>query len=371
MRAVSRAWQSVVAVTGMNARADNPGPGVAVARCLREGRHFRGRIVGLGYDPLDPGVYLDAFCDVGYLLPYPSAGDSAFLERIADIQHEQGVELLMPTLDAELPGLVRLASQLADMGVRTFLPSATQLELRNKDRLEELAEHAGVVAPETRKVTQAGFFYRCQEEGWTYPLVVKGLFYDAQVASDPDTAAAAFHRIAAQWGYPVLVQRFLRGEEVNLTALGDGKGRLLGPVMMRKLALTEKGKAWAGVTVQDDRLLEASQALVSATRWRGPLEVEIMVDEEGRYQLIEINPRFPAWIYLAAGVGRNLPEALLMLAFGESPDEFAGVAPGTLFIRYAQETIVPLSQYESVVMTGVRRPEESAVSDPGGAGERL
>jgi len=38
MRAVSRAWQSVVAVTGMNARADNPGPGVAVARCLREGR---------------------------------------------------------------------------------------------------------------------------------------------------------------------------------------------------------------------------------------------------------------------------------------------------------------------------------------------
>ncbi|KPK37747.1 MAG: carbamoyl-phosphate-synthetase [Gammaproteobacteria bacterium SG8_47] len=355
MTAAQLASVAGVAVTGMNARADNPGPGVAVARCLREGRHFSGRIVGLGYDPLDPGVYLEQFCDAGYLLPYPSAGDEAFLDRIAFIHDEQGFDLMIPTLDAELPGLVRLAPKLADMGVRTFLPSATQLELRNKDRLGELAEHAGMIAPETKKVTQAGFFYRCQEEGWTYPLVVKGLFYDAQVARDPDTAAAAFHRIAAQWGFPVLVQRFLRGEEVNLTALGDGEGNLLGPVMMRKLGLTDKGKAWAGVTVQDDRLLEASQSLVAATRWRGPLEVEVMVDDEGRYQLIEINPRFPAWIYLAAGVGRNLPEALVSLAFGQQPDKFIDVAPGTLFIRYAQETIVPLSEYESVVMRGVRR----------------
>lgn len=353
---------SGVAVTGMNARADNPGPGVAVARCLREGSHFSGRIVGLGYDPLDPGIYLDQLCDSGYLLPYPSAGDEAFLERIALVHDEQEFEFLIPTLDAELPGMVRLAAKLAEMGVRTFLPSAAQLDLRNKDRLEELAEHARVAAPETTKVTQAGFFYRCQEEGWTYPLVVKGLFYDAQVARDADSAAAAFHRIAAQWGLPVLVQRYLRGEEVNLTALGDGEGNLLGPVMMRKLAITDKGKAWAGVTVQDERLLEASRALVSATHWRGPLEVEVMIDEEGRYQLIEINPRFPAWIYLSAGVGRNLPEALVRLAAGEQPDEFADVAPGTLFVRYAQEAIVPLSMYESVVMRGVRRQAESGAN---------
>jgi carbamoyl-phosphate synthase large subunit len=42
-----------VAVTGMNA-TDNPAPGVAVARSLRHEPQFQGRVVGLGYDALDP-----------------------------------------------------------------------------------------------------------------------------------------------------------------------------------------------------------------------------------------------------------------------------------------------------------------------------
>ena len=58
-----------VAVTGMNAKPDNPGPGCAVARCLREEGSFRGRIVGLGYESLDPGFYQRETCDSGHLLP--------------------------------------------------------------------------------------------------------------------------------------------------------------------------------------------------------------------------------------------------------------------------------------------------------------
>ena len=58
-----------VAITGMNANPDNPGPGLAVARCLRESPEFTGRIIGLGYDGLDPGLYLKDYCDAGYILP--------------------------------------------------------------------------------------------------------------------------------------------------------------------------------------------------------------------------------------------------------------------------------------------------------------
>ena len=346
--------QSTIAVTGMNARPDNPGPGVAVARCLREASGFKGRIIGLGYDALDPGFYLPQYCDAGYMLPYPSAGDEALIERLRIIQEQEHIDGLIPCLDAELPNMVRLAPVLESMGIRTFMPSAEQLQLRNKDRLAELADHAGIDNPETRTVTQAGFFYKCHEDGWKYPFVVKGLFYGAQIVHDADQGAEAFHHIAAQWGLPVLVQRFLKGEEVNLTAVGDGRGEMLGAVMMKKMALTDKGKAWAGVTVADERLLEASASLVRAVRWRGPLEVEIMRDEEGRYQLIEINPRFPAWVYLSAGVGRNLPATLVDLMFGEKPAEFSEVPAGILFVRYAEEVIVPMRQYESVVMTGAR-----------------
>lgn len=341
-----------VAITGMNAKPDNPGPGLAVARCLRECSDFNGRIIGFGYDGLDPGLYLSEFCDAGYLLPYPSSGDESFLQTLKKIQDKEKIDVFIPCLDAELPGIVRLRPLLEEMGLKVFLPDQEQLRLRNKDRLKELAEHAGIECPETKSITSAGFFYKCQEEGWPFPFVVKGLFYDAQIVHSAEQATAAFNRIAAAWGFPVLVQKFIKGEEYNLTAVGDGNGNMLGAVMMKKMAVTDKGKAWAGISIDDKVLYEASASLIKAINWRGPLEVEVMRDHHGIYQLIEINPRFPAWIYLSAGVGRNLPFTLLQLALGNELPEFAEPITGVMFIRYAEETITTIKEFEEVMMKG-------------------
>ena len=341
-----------VAITGMNARADNPGPGVAVARCLRDAPQFTGRIIGLGYDALDPGLYLREYCDSAYLLPYPSAGDEAFMTSLRAIHDSEKIDIILPCLDAELPGMVRLTPQLDEMGIRYFLPTPEQLRLRNKDRLPELARHAGIHCPEIKTVTHSGFFYQCQEEGWSYPMVVKGLFYGAHIVHNADQAADAFREIAAQWGYPVLVQRLVEGEEYNLTAVGDGSGNMLGEVMMKKMAVTDKGKAWSGVSIFDQTLYDASAALIKAINWRGPLEVEVMRDNTGHYQLIEINPRFPAWIYLSAGVGRNLPLMLLQLILGHEIAKLPAARPGVLFIRHALENIVQQSDFEAVIMNG-------------------
>ena len=65
--------------------------------------------------------------------------------------------------------------------------------------------------------------------------------------------------------------------------------------------------------------------------------------------LIEINPRFPAWIYLSAGAGMNLPEALVKLALGEPQTDLPPVPAGVMFIRYAWDTIVTLQNFEAIV----------------------
>jgi carbamoyl-phosphate synthase large subunit len=157
--------------------------------------------------------------------------------------------------------------------------------------------------------------------------------------------------VAASWGYPVLVQRFVEGHEVNLTAVGDGKGNLLGSVMMRKQAVTDKGKAWSCVTIEDKHLLDDANKLAQALQWAGPLEVEMLKEKDGQYLLIEINPRFPAWIYLAAEADSNLPVALVQLITGQ--DVTLGTAKtGMMMIRYAQETVIDLETFESMSMYG-------------------
>ncbi len=341
-----------IAITGMNAKPDNPGPGLAVARCLRESANFDGRIIGLGYDALDPGLYLKQQCDAAFLLPYPSAGEEALLRRLHSIHAHDPIDILIPCLDAELAGFARLMPELEEMGIRCMLPDLEQLQQRNKDRLTDLADRAGLEYPITETLTHAGFFYSCQEKGWQYPLVVKGQFYDAVIVNNPEEGARAFQNISRQWGLPVLVQAFIQGEEVNVAGVGDGRGHLHGAVMMRKRAVTDKGKAWAGIAIWDDKLLEISEKLVKELNWPGPLEVELLRDQDGRYWLVEINPRFPAWIYLSHGVGRNLPRMLIDIISDISLPEPAPPKTGTLFIRYAEETLVDLSQFESMAVHG-------------------
>lgn len=341
-----------VAITGMNAVPDNPGAGLAVARCLREAHGNRIRIVGLGYDALDPGLHRKEYCDSAHLLSYPGSGAESLLARLQEIHAAERIDVLLPCLDAEMPLMVNLAPRLAELGLRCYLPGAEQLALRAKDRLPDLAHRAGVSCPETVAVSHPDFFRDCEENGWRFPLVVKGVFYDARVVSTRQEAEIAFRTIAAEWGLPVLVQRRIVGEECNLTGIGDGSGALLGEVMMKKRATTPRGKAWAGISILDEDLANAARRLVAALKWKGPIEIEAMRDTQGAYQLIEINPRFPAWVYLSQGVGRNLPALLLALALGEAPPPLAPPQPGMLFIRYAQETIVPLSSFESLMMAG-------------------
>lgn len=345
-----RHWN--VGVTGINARPESPGPGCAVSRCLREHELFEGKIVGLGYDVLDAGLYSRDFCHAGYLLPYPSQGKDALLERLLEIHEREHLDAIIPCLDAELQNFIQLQGELENAGIRMLIPSKEQFNLRAKDHLSSFCKNAGVRAPETKPITDSLFFDHAEEEGWSYPLIVKGIFYDASIVYTAIDAKAVFQKLVAAWGYPVLVQRVIRGDEYDVSAIGDGKGGMIGTVMMRKRALTDKGKAWSGVTVVDDTVGDTVWKIMRALKWRGPLEVEVMKAPDGTVYLIEINPRFPAWIYLSHAVGRNLPAAVLKLLAGETDLSFAPASSGTFFIRYAQELIVKLADFESVFVEG-------------------
>jgi carbamoyl-phosphate synthase large subunit len=340
-----------VALTGLNAHPDNPGPGMAVARCLAETTGTPVRLIGLGYEALEPGLYRRDLFDSTYLLPFLTAGRDAFRERLLAIHAAEHIDVFIPCLDAELPACIALAGSLSKSGISTFLPTRDQFAFRAKERLVEAATNAGIATPRTRQVSDPTFFHTCMTYGWHYPLVVKGSIYEATIAYNSTQAIAAFNNIVARWGHPILVQSHIAGDECNLCTIGDGQGGLIGPVMMKKRALTDKGKAWAGVCIEDDVLLDAAQKLIAHLKWRGPCEIEGIRSANG-FHLLEINPRFPAWVYFTHGVGRNLPAALVEMAQGRPPPSFSRPAVGALFIRYAQEVVLPMLDFESVVTTG-------------------
>jgi carbamoyl-phosphate synthase large subunit len=342
-----------IAVTGLNA-TDNPAPGVAVLRCLRHESKSADRLVGFAYDALDPGVYASEIVDDVFMLPYPSSSPENFLERICEIHRRIGLSVIIPTLDAELPTFIELAPQLSELGIATFLPTREQFESRSKANLQNAARRSGFRTPETLLVGNVDGMRRAHEQ-LNYPFFVKGPFYGAKLVSNLEEALVAFHTTVAEWGFPIIVQACVPAadrEERNVVALGDGKGGLLGAVGMKKLAFTEKGKGWAGITIRDPELIAIAERFVHATQWRGPFELEVVLARNGTYYVIEINPRFPAWVYLAASAGLNLPRRAVALATGDDFLPSSDYSVGTMFVRISLDQIANVADLERVVMNG-------------------
>lgn len=335
-----------VAITGLN-NTDNPGPGIPVIRGILESKDFDARIIGLAYENLEPGIYMKDLVSRSYQIPYPTAGSDILLRRIEYINEKENIDVLIPNFDAELYTFMKTSDELSKMGIHTFLPTLEQFEERQKSFLPAFGKKYKIKVPDSKPIFSEKDIYDLNKD-FTYPLLVKGKYYDAYIAYTPEQAKMYYHRISGKWGLPIIIQEFIEGTEVNVVAMGDGNGVTVGAVPMRKQYITDKGKAWSGITLDDANLLKITRSIIKKTKWRGGMELEMVKTKENEYYLIEINPRLPAWVYLAVGAGQNLPEVLVKLALGTEVKPFRKYKIGKLFIRYSYELLCDISEFEKL-----------------------
>jgi len=337
-----------LAVTGLN-NTDNPGPGVPMIRGIKESPDFDVRVVGLVYENLEPGIYMEGLCDRIFQIPYPSSGSDELIERIEHINRQETIDVLVPNFDAELFTFMKNEERLKSQGIHMFLPTLQQFQEREKHRLPEFGKKYGVKVPFSINLGGLGQITE-MEDKFDYPVMVKGQFYDAYKAHNKEEVKQAFLNISAKWGLPVIAQEFISGTEVNVVALGDGKGNTVGAVPMRKQYITDKGKAWGGITLADDKMMELTRSLIRGTEWKGGMELELIKTKGGEYYCVEINPRVPAWVYLAVGAGQNIPEALVKLALGQEVKPMTAYKIGKMFVRYSYDLIVDLEKFAVISM---------------------
>jgi carbamoyl-phosphate synthase large subunit len=330
--------KATIAVTGLKT-GDNPQPGVPVIRSIRAAG-FSGKIIGLVYDSMESGIYLDDLVDEVYQMPYPSAGAEAFLARIEYITSKRQIDVIIPTLDAEVILYIRLQQQLKKLGIHSFLPTEECFLLRDKTKLANYFPPRGIAVPQTTLISDAAQLLASRDQ---FPMMIKGRYYEAYKAHNAEEGLKYFYEIESRWGLPIILQKLIWGDEYNIVIVGDGEGGILGMVPQKKLVITDKGKGFGGVVINNPELNEFAQQVISLLKWRGPCELEVMRGVDGQNYLIEINPRFPAWVRLAEGSGQNQPAAVVLKALGEEISPLPACKSGTLFIRHAEDIITDIS----------------------------
>jgi carbamoyl-phosphate synthase large subunit len=328
-----------IALSGLN-NTDNPAPGIPVAKSLKD-KH---QLVGLSYDPNEPGIYQGMFEKV-YLMPFPSVGWEDTKKRLEEIKQKSNIEAVIPNLDAELPMYIKNQHLIEEMGIKTFLPSLENFEMREKRKLPELSKKLGVKHPKTIEIISLDDLVKAVKE-IGFPVMVKGNYYKAYIAYNLDEAIEYFYKISNEWGFPLLIQEVVSGIEINYVGLADGE--LIGGVGIKKLTTTELGKVWSALSIDNKNLLNLAKKFVELTGWRGAFELEAIASGNDIY-LIEINPRFPAWVYFATALGINLPEMMVDLIQGKKVEKKLNYPFEKMYVRYVDETVCDFSKFTTLL----------------------
>jgi len=324
-----------IAVTGLHS-GENPQPGVGVIRSLRR-RYADLTIIGLVYDVLESGIYLEECADIVYNVPYPSAGMEAVLSRLDYIHTRSPIDVLIPTLDAEIVAMIKLQPALAARGTQMLLPTLESVNARQKSELSTLVAQCGCQTPRSRKVVDVPGLLAAADE-LLYPLMIKGPFYEAHKVETPQGLLEQFYALMGRWGAPIIVQEFIVGQEFNIMAVGDGAGTTTGFCAIRKMIVSSQGKGYGGIVIHDEALNMAGRALIQQLRWRGPCELEFIQDEStGNFYLLEINPRFPAWVDFPSSFGHNMPALLLEAVLEGGMKPLPPCEPGYFYIRHTAD----------------------------------
>jgi diaminopimelate decarboxylase len=310
----------------------NPQPGVGIVRSLRQA--FPNAIlVGVEYSNRVSGIHWDDLDDLWIQRPWDELNLDSYGERVKDALNQGGLWISGSDLEA-----MWLADLFPDGHKNLLAPSMAGLKRITKPAVEA-ASGLPVKIPTFISTDHSDWDLHafCREHNWKVWL--KGPYYDASRTPTWDAFTATRNALSKVWSTERLfLQKHVTGYEESVM-LSAYRGELLGAVSMRKREITPEGKTWAGdISEVPEDFLTPLRRMVKDLNWTGGGELEMVRDASGQLWLIEMNPRFPAWVHGATIAGHNLPALLVQGATGLAPRP--SIAHGQEFTRVVLEVPV-------------------------------
>ena len=310
----------------------NPQPGVGIARSLRQA-YPNAKLVGVEYSNRVSGIHWDELDDLWIQRPWDEIDLDSYGEKVrAELD---GGALWISGSDLEAMWLADLFPE----GHRNLLAPPMAAMKRIAKPAVEAANGLPVKIPPfvSTDLSDWDLHAFCRQHNWRVWL--KGPYYDAARTPSWDLFEAARNALSKVWSTQRLfLQAHVGGYEESVM-LSAYKGELLGAVSMRKREITPEGKTWAGdIDEVSPEFLAPLREMVRALGWTGGGELEMVRDPAGQLWLLEMNPRFPAWVHGATIAGHNLPGILAEAATGRPAR--AAPALGREFTRVVLEVPV-------------------------------
>lgn len=265
----------------------------------------------------------------------PPVTDPTFVPTLLEVCRTRRVDVIVPTIDPELPVLAAERARFAAAGTSISVSDPTVVDVCGDKACSSawLAAN-GFPVPRQWEPHEALAF---DADAW--PLFFKPRQGSSSIGAirldGPDELAHAV--VGSPDG---VVEELLVGQEYTMDCWVDAAGRCRAVVPRLRLE-TRAGEVSKGVTVAHPELQRLSCEVVEALPGaRGVITLQAIVTADGP-RFIEINPRFGGGYPLSHHAGAWFTAALLAEAAGRPVrDEWFGWRDGQVMLRYDEAVFV-------------------------------
>ena len=249
--------------------------------------------------------------------------------NVIELEQPEGV---VATLGGQTA--INLAEPLRARGVRIIGTDCDAIErAENRDAFEKLLSSLGIPQPKGQAVTSIEAGIKAAEE-IGYPVLVRPSFVLGGRAMQIVAKEAALRNylktaVEIDEDKPVLVDKYIRGKEVEVDAICDGK-KVFVPGIME---LVERTGVHSGDSISiyptysisqkvKDTILDYTEKLGLGIGIIGLFNIQFIVDEHEDVYIIEVNPRSSRTVpFLSKATGYSLADIATLVILGKSLKE--------------------------------------------------
>lgn len=280
--------------------------------------------------------------DRAFLVPTVDRDD--YTDFLFDVCRREGVDLVVPLNDFELPVLAAARHRFEQAGITVVVSSSEVISTCfDKWKTIRFAAAQGIRTPRTF-LTLAEAVGAIRSGELAFPLVVKPRWGTASLGIDYVEDERELH-LAYELGakrlwrtvlarassddieHSLLIQQRLVGGEYGLDVVNDLRGRHVCAWVKRKLGM-RAGETDRAVTAVHEGVEALGTAVGRALGHIANLDCDVFV-MDGLCYLLEMNPRFGGGYPFSHMAGANLPAALIAWATnGEVSADWLTLTPG-------------------------------------------
>lgn len=288
------------------------------------------KVITTDCSPYAPALYHSSN---HYIVPPMNA--PGYIQTIIDICSKEEINAVLPLQEEELLLISKNIGLFKKKGIIPIISDYNTVErCKDKYQFSRYLSDLGISTVPTYSQEEI-----IEKEEIIFPLYVKPRFGAGSIANSIIADKDSFIKLIKEKQIEFIGQPILKGQEYGVNAYLDiHSNKLIDYFILKKLAM-RAGETFKSVSIHNAEINALLNKLCKAISFRGPIDLDI-IEENGVYYILEINPRFGGGYPHTYNCGINFPKYIANNISGELLQRFTSYKDDVVALRYTDIIIV-------------------------------